>query len=1472
MIPRGSTSFGGGNLELGNMSFALIGLLSYSLALGSVDIPPPAGATPGFGRSLDASGSHLIIGTPSGNGGKGHVAIYDQADPLNPVWTLEVSSLSSDAGAGTAVAVDGDWAVIGIPGDNKAIILKYESDGPTPQWTEHEWLSPPPGVSEFGFSIDLNNNQMLIGAPGGDEAVGGFVLEDYTFPDGSTQLLWNSYGFIGTPLPPGSRWGHAVTIESSTGFVGSPQYNDGSGRIFSVHLADGFIDIGSDLTHEIPWTNGQIGWDVMCRNGQLYVTAPAYGLNEASGIIWVLRFLEDDDGSFNWMLNNYLTPPVDVLSSQYGYSVFTNGSRVGVGAPTTDGKGAVFLYNCSLNDPDFPNFPYLGKFSPDSLTNDSAYGTDVFIGSTNVIASAPGSDTYGTDHGRLLIVDLDTIEAPVNQQVPYDNSNLLDAFEGLAPSSISGSGSRVVLGAPFANDGDGLVQLVDNHNGTWNLDGLLGLDPGSSPNLFGHDVSQHEDILAVGAPGVSGVGSVYLYQETGDGYQFLSKILPPRIANIAFGYSVDVFKDESGYIFIAIGSPGISMATGEVNDPGSCYLYMAEPDDYTSWSMLLNRVSSETKSLLGLDVEIELMESGLVMAASEPSFILNKGSVWMYSGGVSQESWVQLPSIEGEVSDSYFGYSIGLKGRYLVCGAPGSTANAPEGAVYSLALIDGALEEWHVMTPGTGDTVGTFGKSVAITQDEEHYRIAVGITGFQGGPDNSPAWTGSAVDLFAGQIFESGSVNSMNYHCRVVNADISDGLGSSVAFSDSKLFMINSREDAQSMGPVTKAAASFDLANKSYWIAADGGDVKKAGNWSIEPENGDTLVFSLLGTTRYLVDIAGIVNAHIEFLYDKAILISDEESVDKVKSIAISSDASIESASIILGGGLLEVEEDVRIGGTNQNMGGSLYLAVNGRLNCDTLSQTSTGQMGYGISSLTTDSQWIVDAENVEINGSLRVQILAALAETLAIDDTFHFIRSVSVPPESQNRFEVIVLPALPNGLAFVPRYTQDTMRSGPAGWTMSLVVVSVDDLLAFNDPSSVVVDDNAIAIEVADLTGDGAEEICLIFDGTPGSLIIFENDGAGGIAQQVIVNTGNSPVDITSGDFDGDGTIDLAVANSADQNVTVYYNEDSDITNGFTTVDVSIARTPTCLAGINYNFDSLKDLVIGVTDDDGDGNGDWLFYEATVAMRTGGFNNGGNIASNGTPLGVDPSEEEDQKDIPFSGRKSNGKADVARFVGIANHVPVLEIVEYTVGADPAGLANVDLNGDGLVDVAVTSRTNGTIALLIQDPSSPGDFLGPTYVPIGIEPMDMTAVDFNLDGNNDLAAITTDDDGFQVVRILQNNGNLTFTSIDVGKGEFPILVDAGDIDGNGNKELVTIGDSGALRNGGGEPLMSVREVLSTCNCIGDANCDEAVNIDDLLGVLAEFGCDTGCGFDINQDGVTNIDDLLIVISSWGPCR
>ncbi|MCH2132201.1 MAG: M6 family metalloprotease domain-containing protein [Phycisphaerales bacterium] len=57
-----------------------------------------------------------------------------------------------------------------------------------------------------------------------------------------------------------------------------------------------------------------------------------------------------------------------------------------------------------------------------------------------------------------------------------------------------------------------------------------------------------------------------------------------------------------------------------------------------------------------------------------------------------------------------------------------------------------------------------------------------------------------------------------------------------------------------------------------------------------------------------------------------------------------------------------------------------------------------------------------------------------------------------------------------------------------------------------------------------------------------------------------------------------------------------------------------------------------------------------------------------------------------------------------------------------------------------------------------------------------------------------------------------------------------------------------------------------------CECPGDVDGNGVVNVDDMLKIIGNWGCQDSCpNSDVNDDGVTDINDLLLVFDSWGTC-
>jgi VCBS repeat protein/centrosomal CEP192-like protein len=148
-----------------------------------------------------------------------------------------------------------------------------------------------------------------------------------------------------------------------------------------------------------------------------------------------------------------------------------------------------------------------------------------------------------------------------------------------------------------------------------------------------------------------------------------------------------------------------------------------------------------------------------------------------------------------------------------------------------------------------------------------------------------------------------------------------------------------------------------------------------------------------------------------------------------------------------------------------------------------------------------------------------------------------------------------------------------------------------------------------------------------------------------------------------------------------------------------------------------------------------------------------------------------------------------------------------LTATNYLAATDPVSVAVADFNGDGYLDLAVADRNcsggppcaQGTVSILLGN--GDGTFQGHVEYPTAPGPNSVTVGDFNGDGKLDLAVAAGDGGTGTQVSVLLGNGDGTFQSpVSYTVGLNPVAVATADFNNDGKLDLAVVnnGSSGSV--------------------------------------------------------------------------
>src|SRR5215831_7071839 len=348
----------------------------------------------------------------------------------------------------------------------------------------------------------------------------------------------------------------------------------------------------------------------------------------------------------------------------------------------------------------------------------------------------------------------------------------------------------------------------------------------------------------------------------------------------------------------------------------------------------------------------------------------------------------------------------------------------------------------------------------------------------------------------------------------------------------------------------------------------------------------------------------------------------------------------------------------------------------------------------------------------------------------------------------------------------------------------------------------STVINDLIVANEVDGtvgvLLGNGVTQP----DGTFAAQVAYQTDPA-------TVNSG--PVWIAAADLNGDGHVDLAVANNTSDNVGILLASAAGDGTFQPATTIRTGRRPvSVVTGLFHDAtaSSHLDLAVATQGDDSisvfEGNGDGTFAVLpTVLQLPTGFE----------PVGLAA------VDVNGDGHTDlivadSGNDSVSVF--LSNGDGTFETrADYATGVRPVFVAAADLNGDGVVDLAVAnngapnSTNSGNSVSILLGQKTPGGrptgtfAPGPTRdYPAGASPTSLVIGDFNVDGLPDLivadgAVRSSGATGDNAVSILLGTGSGTFsTNFELPVGANPQSIVSGNFNTDSKLDIATA-DAGA---------------------------------------------------------------------------
>lgn len=423
-----------------------------------------------FGYSLAIDGDYAVVGVPrSGVGG----AVY-VLRRVGIAWVEQQRIFASDGEEsdrfGQAVAIQGNRIMVGADGDADAgtstgAAYVFERTGGI--WSQKAKLTASNGAAgdQFGFSVGLSGDYALIGSYLADGA-GGFTGSVYAFVHSNGAWV-ETQELNPADAASADLFGWSMAVDDDYAVIGAIRDDDGGSDSGSAYV---YVNNSGTWVEQVKLTADDAA------SGDLF----GFSIAISGPLVVVGAFGEDGPGLFDsgsayafvntngtWVQEAKLIGDDTASFDAFAASVALSGDLALIGARGTDdaggSSGSAYLFRRNGG-----NWRQEAKLTAADAAAGDQFGGTVAMGSNDVLVAAQGDDDAGSFSGSVYGFRLAVFDCNENQT--------LDQCEDLADCNDNATPDVCETIGPGDFDADGDVDLTDLE---YLLECLTG--PGGSP-------------------------------------------------------------------------------------------------------------------------------------------------------------------------------------------------------------------------------------------------------------------------------------------------------------------------------------------------------------------------------------------------------------------------------------------------------------------------------------------------------------------------------------------------------------------------------------------------------------------------------------------------------------------------------------------------------------------------------------------------------------------------------------------------------------------------------------------------------------------------------------------------------------------------------------------------------------------------------------------------------------------------------